>query len=62
MAKYIVLDDRAKRDLNKMCKTLGYNFPLGDWLGQIDAILDKLDGDAGVSQRDFDDTLGIDDK
>ena len=62
MAKYTKLDARTKRDLNKMCQTLGYNVPLGDWIGKVDDLLEKLDLDKGVSDNDFDDTLGVDDK
>lgn len=56
MAKYLVLDEKAKRDLNRMCRTLGYNFPLGDWLNQFNDVLAKLDSDTGVADIDYEST------
>ena len=58
MAKYTELDDRAKKALNNMCRTLGYNFPLGDWLAALEGVvlqnlLDKLDSDSGVADTDY---------
>jgi len=52
-----VLDTRAIKQLNAMCEKQGYNFPLGDWIAKVDAILAKLDSDAGVSDTDYEATL-----
>jgi len=60
MPKSSVLDEKTKRDLNNLCRAHGYNFPLGDWIGKVDLLLAKLDSDAGVSDVDYDSTLGND--
>lgn len=60
MPKSDVLDAKTKRDLNTLCRAHGYNFPLGDWIGKIDALFTKLDSDSGVADTDYDATLGND--
>ena len=60
MPKSSILDARTKKGLNELCKRHGYNFPLGDWIEKIDALAEKLDADAGVSDTDYDDTIGND--
>lgn len=55
MAKFTQLDDRAKRALNRMTRTLGYNFPLGDWIDSVNEVLAKLDLDTGVTDDDYED-------
>ena len=57
MAKYTKLDAEAKRALNVMCQTMGYNFPLGDWIAKVDGLLSKLDSDSGVADTDYEDSL-----
>jgi hypothetical protein len=49
------LDDRARKNLNIMCTTLGYNFPLGDWINAVNEVLAKLDDDTGVTDTDYGD-------
>lgn len=53
--KSIVLDERTKKNLNKMCQAQGYNFPLGDWIDAVNDILEKLDSDGGVADTDYED-------
>ena len=60
MPKSSILDDRTKKGLNEMCRRHGYNFPLGDWILKIDALAEKLDSDSGVSDTDYDATIGVD--
>lgn len=60
MAKSLILDEKAKRDLNNFCRAHGLNFPLGDWIGAISGLLAKLDADSGVTDTDYEETLDID--
>jgi len=43
------------KDLNRMSKMLGFNFNLGDYFGQFNDLLDKLDNDTGVTDTDYKD-------
>jgi hypothetical protein len=60
MPKSLVLDEKTKRDLNTFLRAHGYNFPLGDWLGQFNGLLEKLDNDEGTGDTDYKATLGTD--
>jgi len=48
------LNDRARKNLNIMCTTLGYNFPLGDWINAVNEALVRLSEDTGVTE-DYED-------